>query len=264
MRYTQKDVCRAFDIKRDTLRHYEKLGIIEPEIDQGNGYRYYDDWQINLLWDAKRYHAMGFSLSEVRSILHGDSLADVQARVNGRVDRLREEQAYLERRIAMLSSYCELLNSVEEHLGKYVIGKTPAVRFVPRREMHELMLGDGFTESGAFANANHALSIPCAYFPSIDNELYYWGFAMLGEWYDHMGGPEEGSVSLPSGTVLSTCVDAGERWGFGRHLFDGLVAEAKRLGKKPRGMLCGYLITRTYDKDGRYHRYVEAMLPLEE
>ena len=49
MRYTQKDVCRAFDIKRDTLRHYERLGIIEPEVDPSNGYRYYDDWQINLL-----------------------------------------------------------------------------------------------------------------------------------------------------------------------------------------------------------------------
>ena len=30
MRYTQKDICRAFDITRDTLRHYEKLGIIQP------------------------------------------------------------------------------------------------------------------------------------------------------------------------------------------------------------------------------------------
>ncbi|MBR3328096.1 MAG: MerR family transcriptional regulator [Atopobiaceae bacterium] len=55
MRYTQKNLCRAFDIKRDTLHHYERLGIIHPQIDAGNGYRYYDDWQINLLWECKRY-----------------------------------------------------------------------------------------------------------------------------------------------------------------------------------------------------------------
>ena len=264
MRYTQKDICRAFDIKRDTLRHYERLGIIEPEVDSSNGYRYYDDWQINLLWDAKRYQSMGFSLAEVHDILHGDSLSDVQARVSGRLDRLREEQVYLERRISLISSYSTRLNSIEERLDRYVTEEMPALRFVPRCEVHELMLSDSLAASGAFANANLALSIPCAHFPSMDGELYYWGFAMLEEWYDHMGGPEEGSVSIPAGSALLTCVDAGERWGFGRRLFDGLVAEAERLGRKPLGMLCGYLLTRTYDEDGRYHRYVEAVLPLEE
>ncbi len=262
MRYTQKDVCKAFDIKRDTLRHYERMGIIEPEIDPNNGYRYYDDWQINLLWDAKRYQAMGFSLAEVRDILHGDSLLDVQARVGQRESDLQEELAYLEKRISMIGSYRALLDSVDDHLGAYVLEESPAVRFVPRREMHDLLLGDQLTASGAFANAHQALSIPCAHFPSISDELYYWGFAMLEDWYDELGGPDEGSMTLPAGPALTTCVDAGERWGFGLHLFDGLVAEARRLGKEPLGMLCGYLLTRTYDKDGGYHRYVEAMLPL--
>ena len=262
MRYTQKDVCRAFDIKRDTLRHYERLGIIEPEVDPSNGYRYYDDWQINLLWDAKRYQAMGFSLAEVHDILHHDSLSDVQGRVFRRVGCLQEELAYLEKRISLMSSYCTLLGSVEDHLGRFELDESPAIRFVPRREMHELLLNDKTMVSGSFANAHQALSIPCAHFPCIDKELYYWGFAMLEDWYDELGGPGEGSVAVPAGPVLRTCVDAGERWGFGLHLFDGLIAEAHRLGKEPLGSLCGYLLTRAYDKDGGYHRYVEAMLPL--
>jgi DNA-binding transcriptional MerR regulator len=104
MRYTQKDVCRAFDIKRDTLRHYERLGIIEPEVAE-NGYRYYDDWQINLLWEAKRYQAMGFSLAQIRDILHRDSLADVQKRVSERERQLKHDLAYQAMGLESLASF---------------------------------------------------------------------------------------------------------------------------------------------------------------
>ena len=47
MKYTAKDVCRMLNITRETLRYYEKVGIIHPEIDPVNKYRYYDDWDIN-------------------------------------------------------------------------------------------------------------------------------------------------------------------------------------------------------------------------
>ena len=69
MRYTQKDIRQKLGFTRDALRLYEKRGIIQPEIDPGNGYRYYDDWQMNLLWDCKYYQAMGFSLAEVQELL---------------------------------------------------------------------------------------------------------------------------------------------------------------------------------------------------
>lgn len=57
-------------------------------------------------------------------------------------------------------------------------------------------------------------------------------------------------------------MDAGERWGFGQHLFDGLLKEAERLGERMAGPMYGLLLTRTYDESGSYHRYVEAYLPL--
>lgn len=71
MRYTQKDIRQKLGFTRDALRLYEKRGIIQPEIDPGNGYRYYDDWQMNLLWDCKYYQAMGFSLAGGAGAAHG-------------------------------------------------------------------------------------------------------------------------------------------------------------------------------------------------
>lgn len=83
MRYTQKDIRERLGFSRDTLRFYEQRGIIKPEVDSKNGYRYYDDWQVNLLWDAKYYQGMGFSLAEVQEILQRETLGGLRERMAG-------------------------------------------------------------------------------------------------------------------------------------------------------------------------------------
>ncbi|MBQ6524884.1 MAG: MerR family transcriptional regulator [Atopobiaceae bacterium] len=263
MNYTQKDVCRACDIGRDTLRHYERLGIIEPEV-AANGYRYYDDWQINLLWDCKRYQAMGFSLAQIRDMLHHDSLADVQNLIDKRMEEMERELAYRRMAVDSMRLYRTMLKGAAERQGTYVLRSLPETRFVPRREVHDLLMDERLEDSGRFVNENQAVCLPpCAYFPQANDERYYWGFAMFANYYRTLDGPEEGYVTLPSGPALTTCIDAGERWSFGRALFTGLLEEAERRGTRPRGMFFGLLLTRTYDEAGGYHRYVEAALPLE-
>ena len=263
MRYTQKDVCRAFNIKRDTLRHYERMGIISPHVDERNGYRYYDDWQINLLWDCKRYQGMGFSLAQVRDILHTSKLEDVESLVDERLARMERELEYQAMALDSMRRYQAMLKEINRHMGSYQIRELPALCFVARREVHDLLLDERLTTAGAFMNSNLPVCLPpVAYFPNAREERYYWGFAMLGERYDALSGPNEGMLTLPATRVLSTCVDAGERWNFGAHLFDDLVAEASRRKEEPTGPLYGFLLTRVYDDRGAYHRYVEACLPL--
>ena len=96
MRYTQKDMRERLGISRDTLRLYERRGIIQPEVDPSNGYRYYDSWQVNLIWDCKLYQGMGFSLAEIGEILHEDDLDALRGRVRDRRDALARELRRLE------------------------------------------------------------------------------------------------------------------------------------------------------------------------
>lgn len=263
MRYTQKDLCQAFDIKRDTLRHYERLGIIRPQIDAKNGYRYYDDWQIDLLWECKRYQAMGFSLAQVYDILHRSSLDEVEHSVETRLNQMERELAYKAMALKCMRECREMLCGMEARLGRYEVRTFPAFRFVPRRKVHDLLFDERLSEAGSFANKNQAVCLPpMAYFPNAHEERYFWGFAMTVERYERLDGPASGFIELPSGRALSTCVDAGERWGFGQQLFEGLLNEAERLGGHPAGPLYGLLLSRTYDTSGSYHRYVEVYLPL--
>ena len=262
MRYTQKDICKAFDVTRDTLRHYERVGILAPEVDPTNGYRYYDDWQINLLWECKRYQAMGFSLGEIRQILHADSLERFGGRIERRVEDLEHELAYQRLRLEWAQDYRRLLRGIDDLMGNYRVVNVRRLRYVARREVHDLLLDEGRSEAGSFVNAHQAICAPFALFPNKDEGLYFWGFVMWADWYDLLGGPREGSLELPGGRALATCFDAGERGGFGVELFSGLVKQAEAIGERPAGPLYGYLVARTFGEDGSYHRYVEGMLPL--
>ena len=262
MRYTQKDICKAFDIKRDTLRHYEQLGILAPEIGEENGYRYYDDWQINLLWEVKRYQSMGFSLTEIKQMLQEDSLSTFNERMSQKLDDLGAELRYNTLRLECLLHYEHMLQGIEEHLGAYRIEQTPTIRFIARREVHDLIFDEDLQEAGSFANTHHALSIPCAYFPDILQEQYYWGFAFRASCYEELGGPHTGSLLFEGGRALVTCVDAGERWNFGNRLFEAMVSEARTRGETPAGPLYGHLLSRVHDQNRSFHRYIEAVLPL--
>ena len=51
MYYQAKDICKLLDISPETLRYYEKTGVISPKINEKNNYRYYDAWDINYLFE---------------------------------------------------------------------------------------------------------------------------------------------------------------------------------------------------------------------
>ena len=54
MKYTQKDICRLLNIKRETLRHSEKEGIIRPEVNADNQYSVDDDYKFYPISECKR------------------------------------------------------------------------------------------------------------------------------------------------------------------------------------------------------------------
>ncbi|WP_082112386.1 MerR family DNA-binding transcriptional regulator [Paenibacillus sp. DMB20] len=42
-------VSKMYGISLDTLRHYDKIGILKPIVDETNGYRYYSLEHLDLL-----------------------------------------------------------------------------------------------------------------------------------------------------------------------------------------------------------------------
>lgn len=82
---------------RDTLRYYERIGLITARRQPGNNYREYDNQTLEELGFIRQAQAMSFTLTEIRALLQarrsrlldcargaamlGDKLADVEQRL---------------------------------------------------------------------------------------------------------------------------------------------------------------------------------------
>lgn len=94
-------LAKAADLSVQTLRYYERRRLLTPALRRESGYRIYRDDAIKKLRFIKNAQALGFSLEEIRSLLHlrsagAGSCAKVQRQaaahskdVKKRIERLR-------------------------------------------------------------------------------------------------------------------------------------------------------------------------------
>ena len=66
--YAISEVARLCGISADTLRHYEKRGLIKPPIRTAAGYRQYGDEDIVRVQQIRRALSLGFKLRELAEI----------------------------------------------------------------------------------------------------------------------------------------------------------------------------------------------------
>jgi MerR family transcriptional regulator, copper efflux regulator len=91
-------LARRAGVGIDTVRYYERTGLIAPRTRLASGYRRYTELEVSRLRFIRRAQALGFTLKEVRELLSLSAQRDV-ARVK------RSAQAKLqdvEERIAEL------------------------------------------------------------------------------------------------------------------------------------------------------------------
>lgn len=103
------DLAAAAQIPPDTVRYYERRGLLTPPGRTANGYRSYDDVALSQLRFIRSAQAAGLTLAEIRSVieLRNDGttpcrhverlLADKLAEVRERRDQLAVLEAELTR-----------------------------------------------------------------------------------------------------------------------------------------------------------------------
>ncbi len=67
------------DVKADTLRYYERMGLLYPNNRTGTGYRVYDQKAIARVRFIKNAQSLGFSLKEIEQLLQYDGSRDASA-----------------------------------------------------------------------------------------------------------------------------------------------------------------------------------------
>lgn len=102
MAYSIGSLGKATGTKAETIRYYERIGLLaKPARTEGN-YRAYGRDAVNRLSFIRRARALGFSLDQVRALL---ALSDDRERDCAKVDLLAREHLHaVEEKIADLKA----------------------------------------------------------------------------------------------------------------------------------------------------------------
>jgi len=111
-------VAEAADVSVDTVRFYERRGVLPAPDRMPSGYRTYTSATVQRIRLARRLQGLGFTLDEVIDALHatdrGDASCDserrrleaVLARIDGKVDELRAVRREVRKVLAACEQGC--------------------------------------------------------------------------------------------------------------------------------------------------------------
>lgn len=113
----------------DTVRHYERIGLLRPAARLASGYRRYGDVELKRLRFIRRAKALGFTLDEIHELLALSAGRNVQsirraastrlADVERRIEELTRIRESLRRLIAACPGHgraesCPILNALQQ------------------------------------------------------------------------------------------------------------------------------------------------------
>jgi DNA-binding transcriptional MerR regulator len=101
-------LAKRAGVRIDTVRYYERAGLLKPHGRLASGYREYSELELSRLRFIRRAQALGFSLHEVSDLLALSAKRDV-----GRVRRSAQEKLDdVQARIAALEKVRDGLSSL--------------------------------------------------------------------------------------------------------------------------------------------------------
>lgn len=124
------EVAKLFHVSVGTVRHYEKMGLIEPEfVDGKTGYRYYSTRQFERLNTIRYLRALGTPLDEIGKFFENkniDSIKSVLENQKREVLRKRRELEIVEKKID--NRLLQIENAINSKPDVIEIEETPPMR----------------------------------------------------------------------------------------------------------------------------------------
>jgi Cd(II)/Pb(II)-responsive transcriptional regulator len=116
------DLSRATGVDVDTIRYYEKAGLLPEPARESNGYRSYGPPQLERLAFVRHCRALDMPLAEVKHLLDfvdgaPDGSGDIEALIEAQLKRVRarlKSLRALERQLAQLRDRCDADHATHE------------------------------------------------------------------------------------------------------------------------------------------------------
>lgn len=266
------EVCRLLNISRETIRFYEKSGMVMLE---KNGQSGYGECSTKAFWDLVNMIGMrnlGFSIRESREIIRDISLQDriemferCHQQLKQEIDRKQILSGFLHKQITELKA-------VSLNCGRYWFEYLPPSLWFP------IAKGDAATyticaqnhEAFGIWSQNHpfvraALEIECK--ESKDerkDEYHIYYYTVEKEYAERLDLPICDEIfERPARIALCSIIDA-NRWGeLPREKIEGFYEEMRKAGMNPReNRVFGRILCKA-NEEGQLYRFIKLETDIE-
>lgn len=122
-----KQVAEMFGLSIDTLRYYERIGVIPPVTRGENGYRNYQTNDLNWIFLAKSLRSAGLSIESLIEFADLAKLSEVQNVAGAQKQVLKDQLNEIDQKIKEMNEIRALLkyklDTYDEHLTQFKNGE---------------------------------------------------------------------------------------------------------------------------------------------
>lgn len=130
-KYLISDVARMFKISPGTLRHYEKIGLIDPIKDSNTKYRHFDIDLLEQISSILLFRAIKLPLEEIINI-NNTSESDLDNITDIMQKHIKTKEItieYLKQQLEKTDNFIEEFSTVRNNIDKIVIKASPRLSF---------------------------------------------------------------------------------------------------------------------------------------
>lgn len=190
MKYKIGEVSRILDIPIDTIRFYQKQGIVAPRRDADNNYAYFDESDMRMLLRYKKHRGLGFSTKEIAGILSDDDFEAYLSRCRDKQKDIEDSLNWFNLLRMKNQNYINVLSSIPWNLGRYTLTEQPEAYYFINRKNDLYVTKDKL--EGVFENwmqfypfIENYYSISCEDIARRRKECdYRFGFTIKKQWAD--------------------------------------------------------------------------------
>lgn len=123
MKFSIGQVSKLFEISKDTLRHYDKIGVLKPEVNETNGYRYYYEEDLEKLGLILETKYLGIPLSEIKKTIESESLMQYKNLIEKQEESIKKQIEELRIKEKHLQESKETLDKIIKFKNEYDFSK---------------------------------------------------------------------------------------------------------------------------------------------
>lgn len=266
MEYKIGNVARILGISRDLLRYYEKKGVVHPQKDKGNDYRYYDTWDINFLLDCIWYKQFGFGIDQIAHMVSDCDYDALLQQLEEKSEDIQQSLLHQEMLLHRIREHRDQISRVGDYMGKCDIRSSPELLCYLNR--FNATFDDSQELTLLSQNWLNFMPFTQRYFEIPQNDLmggsdnFAWGFSLTMDYAETFELHEEAPVvHLPACRSIHSAFKSRGKSGFTPRHIDYMVEYARENGLEICGNARGNLVCSILD-EGELTGYFEVWLPI--